>query len=138
MEKNRHYQMDRGFANLSSRVVISSRNTKSFNRRTKQRIDVILSEENLSKAIGRRGQNVRLASKLINYEIDILTDKEDSERRQAEFKERTEIFVNNLEVDEILGQLLVSENFQNIEEIANSKIEDISKIEGIETLLLKN
>ena len=97
-----------------------------------KRIDVILSEENLSKAIGRRGQNVRLASKLINYEIDILTDKEDSERRQAEFKERTEIFVNNLEVDETLGQLLVSENFQNIEEIANSKIEDISKIEGIE------
>ena len=57
-----------------------------------KRIDVILSEENLSKAIGRRGQNVRLASKLINYEIDILTDKEDSERRQTEFKERTEIF----------------------------------------------
>ena len=97
-----------------------------------KRIDVILSEENLSKAIGRRGQNVRLASKLINYEIDILTDKEDSERRQTEFRERTEIFVNNLEVDETLGQLLVSENFQNVEEIANSKIEDISKIEGIE------
>ena len=97
-----------------------------------KRIDVILSEENLSKAIGRRGQNVRLASKLINYEIDILTDEEDSERRQTEFRERTEIFVNNLEVDETLGQLLVSENFQNIEEIASSKIEDISKIEGIE------
>ncbi len=61
-----------------------------------------------------------------------MTDKEDSERRQADFKERTEIFVNNLEVDETLGQLLVSENFQNVEEIANSKIEDISKIEGIE------
>ncbi len=97
-----------------------------------KRIDVILTEENLSKAIGRRGQNVRLASKLINYEIDILTDKEDSERRQTEFKERTENLINNLEVDETLGQLLVSENFSNIEEIANSKIEDISKIEGIE------
>ena len=97
-----------------------------------KRIDVILTEENLSKAIGRRGQNVRLASKLINYEIDILTDKEDSERRQAEFKERTENFIKNLEVDETLGQLLVSENFQSIEEIAQSKIEDISKIEGIE------
>ncbi len=97
-----------------------------------KRIDVILSEENLSKAIGRRGQNVRLASKLINYEIDILTDKEDSERRQNEFKERTENFVKNLEVDETLGQLLVSENFQTIEEIANSKTDDISKIEGIE------
>ena len=55
-----------------------------------KKIDVILSEENLSKAIGRRGQNVRLASKLTNYEIDILTDKEDSDRRQAEFKDRTE------------------------------------------------
>ena len=97
-----------------------------------KRIEVILSEENLSKAIGRRGQNVRLASKLISYEIDILTDKEDSERRQAEFKERTELFIKGLEVDETLGQLLVSENFQSIEEIANSQIEDISKIEGIE------
>jgi len=97
-----------------------------------KRIDVILSEENLSKAIGRRGQNVRLASKLINYEIDILTDKEDSERRQAEFKERTELFIKGLEVDETLGQLLVSENFQSIEEIAQSKVDDISKIEAIE------
>tara|TARA_B100000700_G_scaffold255317_1_gene288022 strand:- start:4494 stop:6047 length:1554 start_codon:yes stop_codon:yes gene_type:complete len=97
-----------------------------------KRIEVILSEENLSKAIGRRGQNVRLASKLIGYEIDILTDKEDSERRQIEFKEKTENFVKNLEVDETLGQLLVSENFQNIEEIAQSKPEDIYKIEGIE------
>merc|ERR1712225_23713 len=97
-----------------------------------KRIDVILSEENLSKAIGRRGQNVRLASKLINYEIDILTDKEDSERRQAEFKERSQNFIKNLEVDETLGQLLVSENFQSIEEIAQSKPEDIHKIEGID------
>ncbi len=97
-----------------------------------KRIDVILTEENLSKAIGRRGQNVRLASKLINYEIDILTDKEDSERRQAEFKERSQNFIKNLEVDETLGQLLVSENFQTIEEIAQSKTDDISKIEGIE------
>ena len=97
-----------------------------------KRIDVILSEENLSKAIGRRGQNVRLASKLINYEIDILTDKEDSERRQTEFKERTDLFIKALEVDETLGQLLVSENFQSVEEIAQSNTDDISKIEAIE------
>ena len=97
-----------------------------------KRIEVILTEENLSKAIGRRGQNVRLASKLIGYEIDILTDKEDSERRQIEFKEKTENFVKYLEVDETLGQLLVSENFQSVEEIAQSKPEDIHKIEGIE------
>ena len=97
-----------------------------------KRIDVILSEENLSKAIGRRGQNVRLASKLTNFEIDILTDKEDSERRQTEFKERTENLIKNLEVDETLGQLLVSEGFQSIEDISQSKPEDIEKIEGID------
>jgi N utilization substance protein A len=97
-----------------------------------KRIDVILSEENLSKAIGRRGQNVRLASKLTNFEIDILTDKEDSDRRQAEFKERSENLIKNLEVDETLGQLLVSEGFQSIEEISQSNPEDIAKIEAID------
>ena len=86
-----------------------------------KRIDVILTEENLSKAIGRRGQNVRLASKLTNFEIDILTDKEDSERRQIEFKEKTELLIKSLEVDETLGQLLVSEGFQGIEEISQAK-----------------
>ena len=97
-----------------------------------KRIDIILSEENLSKAIGRRGQNVRLASKLTNYEIDILTDKEDSERRQNEFKERTETLIKNLEVDETLGQLLVSEGFTSIEDIANTNSENISKIDAID------
>ena len=97
-----------------------------------RRIEVILSEENLSKAIGRRGQNVRLASKLIDFEIDILTEKEESEKRQLEFKDKTEIFVKNLEVDETLGQLLVAEGFSNIEEIEKSSEEDISKIEGID------
>ena len=97
-----------------------------------KRIDIILTEENLSKAIGRRGQNVRLASKLTNYEIDILTDKEDSERRQAEFKERTETLIKNLEVDETLGQLLVSEGFISIDEIAQSDPENISKIDAID------
>ena len=97
-----------------------------------KRIDVILSEENLSKAIGRRGQNVRLASKLTNYEIDILTDKEDSERRQTDFKDKTETLIKNLEVDETLGQLLVSEGFQGIEEISQASPDDIAKIEGID------
>ena len=97
-----------------------------------KRIDVILTEENLSKAIGRRGQNVRLASKLTNYEIDILTDQEDSERRQAEFKEKTENLVKSLEVDETLGQLLVSEGMQGIEEIAQANPDEIAKIEGID------
>ena len=97
-----------------------------------KRIEVILTEENLSKAIGRRGQNVRLASKLIDFEIDILTEKEESEKRQLEFKDKTEIFVRNLEVDETLGQLLVAEGFSSIEEIYKSSLDEISKIEGID------
>ena len=86
----------------------------------RKKLDVILTEENLSKAIGRRGQNVRLASKLIDFEIDILTEKEESEKRQLEFKDKTEIFVKSLEVDETLGQLLVAEGFSSIEEIVPS------------------
>ena len=98
----------------------------------RKKLDVILTEENLSKAIGRRGQNVRLATKLLNYEINIMTDQEDSERRQQEFKEKTENFVKNLELDETLGQLLVAEGFSTIDDIKDSNKEDLIKIEGIE------
>jgi len=97
-----------------------------------KKLDVILTEENLSKAIGRRGQNVRLATKLLNYEINIMTDEEDSERRQLEFKEKTENFVKNLELDETLGQLLVAEGFSSIDDIKDSSLENLIKIEGIE------
>ena len=96
-----------------------------------KKLDVILSEDNLSKAIGRRGQNVRLATKLINYEINIMTDQEDSEKRQFEFKEKTENFVKNLELDETLGQLLVAEGFSSIDDIKDSNSETLTKIEGI-------
>ena len=105
------------------KVIIDDQNRK---------IEVILTEENLSKAIGRRGQNVRLASKLIDFEIDILTEKEESEKRQLEFKEKTEIFVKNLEVDETLGQLLVAEGFSSIKEISQAPLDEIIKIEGVE------
>ena len=98
----------------------------------RKKLDVILTEENLSKAIGRRGQNVRLATKLLNYEINIMTDQEDSEKRQQEFKEKTENFVKNLELDETLGQLLVAEGFSTIDDIKDSTLENITKIEGIE------
>ena len=98
----------------------------------RKKLDVILTEENLSKAIGRRGQNVRLATKLLNYEINIMTDQEDSERRQIEFKEKTENFVKNLELDETLGQLLVAEGFSTIDDIKDSSTENLLKIEGIE------
>ena len=97
-----------------------------------RKLDVILTEENLSKAIGRRGQNVRLATKLMNYEINIMTDQEDSERRQIEFKEKTDNFVKNLELDETLGQLLVAEGFSSIDDIKDSEPEALMKIEGIE------
>ena len=97
-----------------------------------KKIDVILTDENLSKAIGRRGQNVRLATKLLSHEINILTDQEDSERRQIEFKEKTDNFVKNLELDETLGQLLVAEGFSTIEDIKDSNPENLTKIEGIE------
>ena len=97
-----------------------------------KKLDVILTEENLSKAIGRRGQNVRLATKLINYEINIMTDKEESEKRQEEFKDRTENLMKNLEVDETLGQLLVAEGFSTIDIIKDSGLNELVKIEGIE------
>ena len=93
---------------------------------------MILTEDNLSKAIGRRGQNVRLATKLLNYEINIMTDQEDSERRQQEFKEKTENFVKNLELDETLGQLLVAEGFSTIDDIKDSSLDNFKNIEGIE------
>jgi transcription termination/antitermination protein NusA len=98
----------------------------------RKKLDVILTEENLSKAIGRRGQNVRLATKLLNFEINIMTDAEDSERRQLEFKEKTENFVKNLELDETLGQLLVAEGFSTIDDIKDSSSDNLMKIEGIE------
>ncbi len=98
----------------------------------RKKLDVILTEENLSKAIGRRGQNVRLATKLLNYEINIMTDQEDSERRQLEFKEKTDNFVKNLELDETLGQLLVAEGFSTIDDIKDTSLENLVKIEGIE------
>lgn len=97
-----------------------------------KKLDVILTEENLSKAIGRRGQNVRLATKLLNYEINIMTDQEDTERRQIEFKEKTDNFIKNLELDETLGQLLVAEGFSSIDDIKDSSVEGLTKIEGIE------
>ncbi len=97
-----------------------------------KKLDVILTEDNLSKAIGRRGQNVRLATKLLNYEINIMTEQEDSERRQSEFKEKTDNIVKNLELDETLGQLLVAEGFSSIDDIKDSNADALLKIEGIE------
>ncbi len=97
-----------------------------------QRIEVVVPDDQLSLAIGRRGQNVRLASQLTGWDIDILTEDEESERRQREFTERTELFTMALDVDEMVGQLLASEGFTNIEEVAYVEPDEISSIEGFD------
>ena len=97
-----------------------------------ERIEVVVPDEQLSLAIGRRGQNVRLASQLTGWDIDILTEEEESQRRQAEFVERTDLFVEALDVDEVVAQLLVSEGFTSVEEIAYVEIDEISSIEGFD------
>ena len=96
------------------------------------RIEVVVPDEQLSLAIGRRGQNVRLASQLTGWDIDILTEAEESERRQKEFVERTNIFMEALDVDETIGQLLASEGFRSVEEIAYVEPEEVASIEGFD------
>lgn len=97
-----------------------------------QRIEVVVPDEQLSLAIGRRGQNVRLASQLTGWDIDIMTEAQESERRQAEFAERTETFMGALDVDEMIAQLLASEGFATVEEVAFVPLDEITYIEGFD------
>jgi N utilization substance protein A len=97
-----------------------------------EKIEVVVPEVQLSLAIGRRGQNVRLASQLTGWDIDILTEAEESERRQKEFVARTQTFMNALNVDEVVGQLLASEGFRTVEEVAYVDLSDIASIEGFD------
>ena len=97
-----------------------------------ERIEVVVPDEQLSLAIGRRGQNVRLASQLIGWDIDILTEQEESERRQKEFVERSELFMNAMNVDEMVAQLLASEGFSSLEEVAYVEPIEIASIEGFD------
>ncbi|WP_421861883.1 transcription termination factor NusA [Parvibaculum sp.] len=97
-----------------------------------QRIEVVVPDDQLSLAIGRRGQNVRLASQLTGWDIDILTEAEESERRQAEFLSRTTMFAEALDVDEMIAQLLASEGFSSIEEVAYVDLDEIADIEGFD------
>jgi transcription termination/antitermination protein NusA len=97
-----------------------------------ERIEVVVPDEQLSLAIGRRGQNVRLASQLTGWDIDIMTEAEESERRQKEFATRTARFVEALDVDETLAQLLASEGFDTVEEVAFVDLHDIASIEGLD------
>ena len=98
----------------------------------RERIEVVVPDQQLSLAIGRRGQNVRLASQLTGWDIDILTEQEESERRQAEFQNRTQMFVEALNVDEVVGQLLASEGFNSVEELALIDAKEIAGIEGFD------
>ncbi|PRH85189.1 transcription termination/antitermination protein NusA [Labrys okinawensis] len=97
-----------------------------------EKIEVVVPEAQLSLAIGRRGQNVRLASQLTGWDIDILTEAEESERRQKEFVQRTQTFMTALNVDEVVGQLLASEGFRTVEEVAYVDPTDVSSIEGFD------
>ena len=96
------------------------------------RVEVVVPDEQLSLAIGRRGQNVRLASQLTGWQIDIITESQDSERRQKEFSERTALFQEALDVDETIAQLLVTEGFATVEDLAFVEPYEISEIEGFD------
>jgi len=96
------------------------------------RIEVVVPDDQLSLAIGRRGQNVRLASQLSGWDIDILTEEEESNRRQAEFTERTQNFMTALDVDETIAQLLASEGFTSVEDVMYVDVSEIAEIEGFD------
>ncbi len=97
-----------------------------------ERIEVVVPDDQLSLAIGRRGQNVRLASQLTGLDIDIMTEEEESQRRQAEFAERTKLFMDTLDLDEFFAQLLVSEGFTNLEEVAYVELDELTVIDGVD------
>ena len=96
------------------------------------RVEVVVPDEQLSLAIGRRGQNVRLASQLTGWQIDIITESQDSERRQREFAERTQLFQDALDVDEVIAQLLVTEGFATVEDLAFVEAYEVAEIEGFD------
>jgi N utilization substance protein A len=97
-----------------------------------ERIEVVVPDQQLSLAIGRKGQNVRLASQLTGWDIDIMTEASESERRQAEFAERSQTFMEALDVDEVIAQLLASEGFSSVEEVAFVEPSEIASIEGFD------
>jgi N utilization substance protein A len=97
-----------------------------------KRIEVVVPDEQLSLAIGRRGQNVRLASQLSGWDIDILTEAEESDRRQEEVRSRTELFMAALDVDDVIAHLLVTEGFASVEEVAYVPTEELAEVESFD------
>ena len=106
--------------------------TKVMMDEDEERVEVVVPDEQLSLAIGRRGQNVRLASQLTGWQIDIMTESQESERRQREFTERTQLFQEALDVDEVIAQLLVTEGFAAVEDVAYVDAQEIADIEGFD------
>jgi N utilization substance protein A len=97
-----------------------------------RRVEVVVPDDQLSLAIGRRGQNVRLASQLTGWDIDILTEAEESERRTEEFRSRSRLFIDALDIDEVIAHLLVTEGFASLEEVAYVAASDLVEIEGFD------
>ena len=111
--------------------------SKVFLYEEKNKVEVVIPDEQLSLAIGRKGQNVKLASTLTNLEIDILTEEEETERRRIEFKTRTDLLIEVLDVEDVIAQLLVTEGYISVDSIANENIENLEKIEGFDINLSK-
>ncbi len=106
--------------------------TKVVMDEEQRRIEVVVPDDQLSLAIGRRGQNVRLASQLTGWDIDILTEAEESERRTEEFRTRSQLFIDALDIDEVIAHLLVTEGFGSLEEVAFVPVDDLAEIEGFD------
>ena len=109
--------------------------SKIFLYEEKNKVEVVIPDEQLSLAIGRKGQNVKLASNLTNLEIDILTEEEESERRKKEFKDKTQLLISSLDVEDVIAQLLVTEGYVSVESIATESIDNLEKIEGFDAEL---
>ena len=106
--------------------------TKVVMDEEQRRIEVVVPDDQLSLAIGRRGQNVRLASQLTGWDIDILTEAEESERRTEEFRTRSQLFIDALDIDDVIAHLLVTEGFSSLEEVAYVPVSDLAEIEGFD------
>jgi N utilization substance protein A len=126
------YPKDGDLATLVVNALAPAEVTKVVLDEDSNRIEVVVGESQLSLAIGRRGQNVRLASQLTGVDIDILTEQEESERRQKEFTERSTLFMTALDVDEVIAQLLATEGFETVEEVAFVDASEIAHIEGFD------
>ena len=120
-------------ATFLANALAPSEVSKIFLYEEKNKVEVVIPDEQLSLAIGRKGQNVKLASSLTNLEIDILTEEEESERRQIEFKEKSAILTDLLDVEDVIAQLLVTEGYVSVEGIASELPENLEKIEGFDS-----